>query len=855
MNFLDSLAVRALRDDYLKELIYKAEEIYDTDFFGPPEDVPTPALSTKEYSDLLRFADILSQHEGHQSRNIALKIISLLYPRWKSHDSFAFHANAILTRLGNFPSLSLINQDGKDYDVFETELDKIIKSEVQRVPGSEKIFTDSQYTLFEQLTESNHFSFSGPTSFGKSFVMDAFIRYLINSRHGLDNIAILVPTRALINQVTTRLREEIQEDNYKVLSHPSIPRIFNKKDSRFIFVFTPERLISYFANAANPSIQYMFIDEAQKAIQDDDSRTPLYYHAISMADRKSVKLFFASPNIANSDIFLKLFDKSTAESKTILEAPVTQNRYFVDLVNKEQWSFHELDPKAQKILYGGYENLNELIIACGSTSKNIVYCNSVKDTISYALKFAEALPEIDDPEVKSLIKYVKTTIHSEYYLIDCLKKGVAFHFGRLPQRLREKVENLFIDGKINHVFCTSTLLEGVNLPAKNIFILNNKIGLRNFSKIDFWNLAGRAGRLSKELSGNIICVRCSDNRWTKEDAEKIMENKGVGKIKPLILTGQRNFYTNIERSLKSQPFTRKVVPASEQEYLNNFANILFMHEASHVDSILMNNFLKHTNAKGVLAKIDKTNKIDPHILEQSVTIKSQYQNRVLSKISDPDMKDFYPSEISYAGCYEFLKFLYGLYNWDIEESRGSNPMVKSEARLKYLAVLMANWMNSRPLNLIINNVIKHYAQEGQMWMSDSREIEAFDQKNRRHINMLINDLIYDIDNFLRFRIKNYVTNYELIITSVHGARKTRNWADYLEYGTVDTSVIALQNMGLSRHLANVIIDHHSDSFIVENGDVTAFNVGEVFQRLIKSDQKDEAEELTGLFGDQQILII
>ena len=43
------------------------------------------------------------------------------------------------------------------------------------------------------------------------------------------------------------------------------------------------------------------------------------------------------------------------------------------------------------------------------------------------------------------------------------------------------------------MFCTSTLLEGVNLPAKNIFIFSNAIGNSKFSDVDFWNLAGRAG--------------------------------------------------------------------------------------------------------------------------------------------------------------------------------------------------------------------------------------------------------------------------------------------------------------------------------------------------------------------------
>ena len=46
----------------------------------------------------------------------------------------------------------------------------------------------------------------------------------------------------------------------------------------------------------------------------------------------------------------------------------------------------------------------------------------------------------------------------------------------------------------------------MNLPAKNIFILSEKIGDGKMTDIDFWNLAGRAGRLTKDISGNIFCV-------------------------------------------------------------------------------------------------------------------------------------------------------------------------------------------------------------------------------------------------------------------------------------------------------------------------------------------------------------
>src|SRR5690606_3260249 len=148
-------------------------------------------------------------------------------------------------------------------------------------------FTDAQYKVFEELKDSNHFSFSGPTSFGKSFIIESFIKYLIKERNASDNIVILVPTRALINQVKNKLKKEILDRKYKILSHPTVPMLYKSKGNKYIFVFTPERLISYLSND-NPAINYVFVDEAQKLITENDSRAPLFYHALMLAKRKSV---------------------------------------------------------------------------------------------------------------------------------------------------------------------------------------------------------------------------------------------------------------------------------------------------------------------------------------------------------------------------------------------------------------------------------------------------------------------------------------------------------------------------------------------------------------------------------------
>ena len=321
--------------------------------------------------------------------------------------------------------------------------------------------------------------------------------------------------------------------------------------------------------------------EAHKIIAEKDSRSPLYYHAILLAERKSIKLYFASPNIPNADVFLQLFEKSVDEQMIIRESPVSQNRFFVDYVEGNGRMFTETGDDIVFDDLGKREHgyVSKLLRKLGCDCKNIVYCNTVADTIDFALQFSKNLPEQSDSRIDSLIELIKTYVHKDYFLIDCLKKGVAFHFGRLPQRIRQRIENLFEEKVIDYMFCTSTLLEGVNLPAKNIFIFSNAIGNSKFSDVDFWNLAGRAGRLSKELSGNIICVRIEDkkNRWdTPHKDLEVVRNKKIDDVQPIVIKGQKNFYTNLERSLRAKDFTRANYSQTEKEVWDHYANpILF----------------------------------------------------------------------------------------------------------------------------------------------------------------------------------------------------------------------------------------------------------------------------------------
>ena len=719
MNFIEKMILKTDNDEYYNYLVDKIEQKYFKKVLQGKNDYE---LTEKEYNDLLRFADILSRAFDSKHRQNSYKIISYMNELYGEDSEFKTIAESILVKLGNFPAEKIIKGDNQNiYMDIETKIDKAIKETYQITPDNKYTFTDKQYELFEKLKNSNHYSFSGPTSFGKSFIIEEFIKYIISERKGNDNIAILVPTRALIAQIRNQLRENINDKRYRIIEYPDIPNIYMNKRNKFIFIFTPERLVSYLGNNDNPNIDYMFIDEAQKIISDKDTRSPLYYHAILLAQRKSVKLYFSSPNIPNADIFLELFEKSQEEKMVINESPVNQNKFYIDLFENKfyamnhQNNFISIESTIDLSDKTIEEKLNYIIKIIGDSNKNIIYCNSINDTVKIAISFAQKLPVRKNENINKVIKLIKEDIYDEYYLIDCLERGVAFHFGKLPQNIREKIEELFINNEIDYLFCTSTLLEGVNLPAKNIFILSNSIAKSKFSKIDFSNLAGRAGRLKYELNGNVICLRHSqkNNSWQGIDKDKdLVKCTNVDNVESKIITGKENFYKNIGLAIENKKFTKRNATENQKRIWKHFGNLIVMHSNENNSSMLIKGFLEdNKNAKKIISESEKNNKVPIYILEQSSEINPKYQNEILN------MKEnfIFPKEVTKENCKAVLETLYNCYNWKEEESSGDKPLVRNYKRLGFLKHLMYNWMLSKPLKLIISASIRFYSMRGLIY--------------------------------------------------------------------------------------------------------------------------------------------
>lgn len=855
MNTLQYLADKASKDDYLFSLLYELE--IDYSHYIMKDKYYDKKITSLKIDHLLRFSDILCRSNIIEHRNLSLKIISLIleFEEYKSNDYVKMVCINTLVKLGNFPSLNCIPNIEQFLEINEIKLDYDIKRIMQASP-LESPFTDSQYCIFEDLKNNNHFSFSGNTSLGKSFILEAFIKYLVDVRKKDINIAFVVPTKALIHQVSNRLKKIIDNPQYKIISTPQIPKIIRYKKYKYIFVFTPERLISYLTDPLNSKIDFLFVDEAHKLLNSSDLRTPILYHALVLAKRKSVKIYFSSPNVPNAEVFLQMIGNSCEEAYSVKETTVTQNRFFIDTIQDKSYMISDYgkDIFLNRFNFGNdaSENLKIILDRISNKSQSIIYCNTIYQTIYTAMKISKLYDDIENSCINELISLINEKVHESYFLKSCLRKGIAYHFGSIPEKIKNKIEELYRKGIIRFLFCTSTLLEGVNFPVKNIFILSEKIGNKNMHTIDFWNLAGRAGRLKKELSGNIFCVNLYNKKgyWNNEKNIRILRHKEIKPITPLIMKKvDQNLYKNISNYFQDIPYTRKKMSAVEEKTIELYGNILTYHELIDSDSILKRNYI-NKESKGIyyLDKIKNDIIVPPNIVASNIDIGVKYQNTILK-----ERDHFIPEETSYNGCLELLNILYEKYNWSKTETIGKSPMIKSKSQLQYYAVLMSSWIATMPLKVILQECINYYWHNGipqEITIIDfdgTRKSVVFDIKNQVHINTVINNIVNDIENKLKYKIKNYVENY-LELYLYKGNSKVPDWAAYLEYGTTDSLIIELQNWGFSRSIASFLKKKFSTYMSIDKQGTLAIDEIGLKKAIENSNYKEEYSEIAELYG-------
>ena len=197
--------------------------------------------------DALRFADILSKSnhstKADKHKVWAQEIVTLLNYIYPENPDVLYVAGSVLTSVGNYQGRNIIKSDFNGADAME-KIYLELKKDYYTIPSApDKQFMVAQKSAYDHFANS-YYSYSAPTSMGKSFIMRMFIKEKILSdvRH---NFAIVVPTKALINEIRIKITKEdlgeiLHQKNYHVVTAAGDAVLSNWKDKQqnYIFVMT-----------------------------------------------------------------------------------------------------------------------------------------------------------------------------------------------------------------------------------------------------------------------------------------------------------------------------------------------------------------------------------------------------------------------------------------------------------------------------------------------------------------------------------------------------------------------------------------------------------------------------------------
>lgn len=797
----------------------------------------------------LRFADLLSKSthptKADDHKMWAQAIITLLLELYPDNEDVSYYAGSVLSSIGNFRGTEIAKTVYKSAYT-ETNLQEkayaLFINDYLSIPAeSGKRFFISQKNIYDQL-DKDTFSYSAPTSMGKSFIMEVFIKNQIQNGAKY-NFARIVPTKALINEVredtVKGLGPLLEEMNYSVVTAASDFSL--EEDHNFILVMTPERLLYLLISKPDFKIDYIFIDEAHK-MTGRNSRGPFYYKTVDMlAQRKPMPHFiFASPNIPNPEVYLKLVteaQKGTENAVSSTFAPVTQFKFLISRETKSIRIFN--DHTQDTIFVCKYANAEMSVVdfmnimtgfdrnkPITERKRNIAYFSGKDAAINAARAYAVGKKDIDDEDLKQLADDIRDQVHGDYYLTKLIRKGIAYHIGYLPSSIRQRIEKLFKDGKITAMFCTSTLIEGVNLPADNLFITNYRSGRPQMTSVEFRNLIGRVGRIKFNLYGNVFFISDGDQVTEKEYVrllrEPIPEQKlsVVQELKPKLK--KHVVDTLLSGSSQIEPYNTKSQKQPEEEYvmMRKFGLILLKDIMDDRNSLVRREFAEYMPEGGEQI-IRQKFEGQKNFIDSDINISADQSRRLAAAIRNgthyPKAQD---GKFSHSMVLGFLEELSRIFNWDKYEfgTLGKRNKNGEHAMLSWYAVILSQWMEGHGLSYIMRKAIEYMKEHPKKFWLNKYTPSYFDD-GPEHRNIVFADTLETIENVILFSISNYFLRFSNMYIAINGEHSLddNNWYEFVEYGTTNEITVFLQRNGFSRESANYIKDHSEYIFRTEDG--------------------------------------
>lgn len=242
-------------------------------------------LDSEVFKICSNINELILNRQMDTARTEVIKLLDRLNRESKEYSPMVNH---FIREVGLFPYIDRNTASWQEQAVFEA-----YKTDLGG--GEKKALHSTQSRVLKRLLAGDNIALSAPTSFGKSFIIDAFI-----SIRKPDNVVIIVPTIALADETRRRIEHKFS-GTYKIITTTDATL-----RERNILILPQERSFSYIDKLE--SIDMLIVDEFYKASSSfDDSRSTSLLSAMIELGKIAKQKYYLAPNIHNikENVFTK----------------------------------------------------------------------------------------------------------------------------------------------------------------------------------------------------------------------------------------------------------------------------------------------------------------------------------------------------------------------------------------------------------------------------------------------------------------------------------------------------------------------------------------------------------------------
>ncbi|MCA8225097.1 MULTISPECIES: DEAD/DEAH box helicase [Burkholderia] len=686
-----------------------------------------------------------------------------------------------------------------------------------------------------------------PTSSGKTLIAEFSILQAINdlgSSKGF--VAYIAPTRALVNQISAKLRHDFGELGLRVerlspaLEFDSIEAAIldaesaeNSEPPVNVLVCTPEKfdLLMRRDDIRDKLgvLALVVVDEAHNVGGSDDRAIKLeLLLAMLNREHRDARFLLLTPFIKNAKEVATWLDQVNYQDYSIAADWVPNDRVVGlalpprDKAKRgkllEDIQFRTLHTPRRTLfvdevvtlpgvspLLGLTESVsktavNKLAVATtqvlSTRGPTVLLCGRVDATWDAAKTLAmyfDNLGEQSNTRRALAARFVEYELGKDFPLADYINVGVAVHHSGLPEEVAQFIELLFSERQLHTLCSTTTLAQGVNFPISNLVLAT--ISQPYKSKMDyseFWNIAGRVGRVDQEAVGVVALASSTQEQQTKHEkfVSEALENLAsrlLAMAQKLYderaLKGLRDFVWQPEWSAFAQFIThtfRRVGPVKFADELELILRGTLGYKALRENNtVLARHLLIQTQqyAQGFASDMGAVKLVD------STGFSIESVRRALSDLAQVHAPESLLSgSLLFNGKNRTLKEVMGIL-LKIPEIRENLEFGKGSDGSK-LAFMVADWVNGRP----IPDIAKEYF-EGE---TDVEKITEC----MRNVKKISTSASWGLASLISMK---FGTSLESM--SDEQRREAANVPSMALYGVNRDSAIALRSAGVPRNAA------------------------------------------------------